>query len=153
MHTVKAREDIKEAYFNYNIRHFAIDTKDELLKILEATKNAKDLYLYVRIAISNEHAEIDLSRKFGISPSESLGLVRLCKQFSKKIASNCKLQCALQICNAHCKLWQIAMGESLCYPISLAPHPNPTTLSAVPNRKRTKSREEEIRSLLLWCQD
>ena len=85
MHTVKAREDIKEAYFNYNIRHFAIDTKDELLKILEATKNAKDLYLYVRIAISNEHAEIDLSRKFGISPSESLGLVRLCKQFSKKI--------------------------------------------------------------------
>ena len=85
MHTVKAREDIKEAYFNYNIRHFAIDTKDELLKILEATKNAKDLYLYVRIAISNEHAEIDLSRKFGISPSESLGLVRLCKQFTKKI--------------------------------------------------------------------
>ena len=42
-------------------KDFSIDTKEELLKILEATNNAKDLNLYVRIAISNEHAEIDLS--------------------------------------------------------------------------------------------
>ena len=85
MHTVKAREDISEAYFDYGIRDFALDTKDELLKILEATGNAKDLNLFVRIAISNEHAEIDLSRKFGASPSEALGLVRLSKQHAKKI--------------------------------------------------------------------
>ena len=64
MHTVKSRESIKEAYFKYNVKDFALDTKEELLKILEATNNAKDLNLYVRIAISNEHAEIDLSRKF-----------------------------------------------------------------------------------------
>ena len=85
MHTVKSRNDISEAYFNLGIKDFALDTKDELLKILETTNNAKDLNLYVRIAISNEHAEIDLSRKFGALPNEALGLVRLCKEHAKKL--------------------------------------------------------------------
>jgi ornithine decarboxylase len=85
MHTVKSRNDISEAYFNLGIRDFALDTKDELIKILEATNHAKDLTLYVRIAISNEHAEIDLSRKFGAHTSEALGLVRLCKDHANKI--------------------------------------------------------------------
>ena len=85
MHTVKSRESIKDAYFKYNVKDFALDTKEELLKILEATNNAKDLNLYVRIAISNEHAEIDLSRKFGALPSEALGLLRLSKAHGKKV--------------------------------------------------------------------
>ena len=85
MHTIKSRENINEAYFKYNVKDFALDNKDELLKILESTNNAKDLTLYVRIAISNEHAEIDLSRKFGASPSEALGLLRLCKEHGKKV--------------------------------------------------------------------
>ena len=85
MHTVKNRNDITEAYFNLGIRDFALDTKDELIKILAATNYAKDLTLYVRIAISNEHAEIDLSRKFGAHASEALGLVRLCKEHAKKV--------------------------------------------------------------------
>ena len=45
----------------------------------------KDLNLFVRIAVSNEHAELDLSRKFGALSSEALGLVRLCKATCKKI--------------------------------------------------------------------
>jgi len=85
MHTVKSRNDITEAYFNLGIRDFALDTKDELIKILAATNYAKDLTLYVRIAISNEHAEIDLSRKFGAHASEALGLVRLCKEHANKV--------------------------------------------------------------------
>ena len=85
MHTVKNRNDISEAYFNLSVKDFALDTKDELIKILDATNHAKDLTLYVRIAISNEHAEIDLSRKFGAHVSEALGLVRLCKEHAKKI--------------------------------------------------------------------
>ena len=85
MHTIKAIEDISEAYFNYSVKDFALDTKEELQKILESTNYAKDLNLYIRIAISNEFAEIDLSRKFGALPSEALGLVRLCKQHGKKI--------------------------------------------------------------------
>ena len=85
MHTIKSKESIISAYFNYGVRSFSLDNKDELRKILEATNQAKDLKLFVRIAISNEHAEIDLSRKFGAHPSEALGLIRLCKEHSKKL--------------------------------------------------------------------
>jgi len=85
MHTVKSRESIKEAYFNYNIKAFSLDTKDELIKIIETTNHAKDLELFVRVAVSNEHAEIDLSKKFGALSSEATGLLRLTKQYAKKI--------------------------------------------------------------------
>jgi len=85
MHTVKSKESISSAYFNYGVKSFSLDNKDELRKILEATNQARDLKLFVRIAISNEHAEIDLSRKFGALPSEALGLVRLCREHSKKL--------------------------------------------------------------------
>ena len=85
MHTVKSRESIKEAYFVHGIKSFSLDTKDELIKIIESTDNAKDLDLFVRIAVSNEHAEIDLSKKFGAASSEATGLLRLTKQYAKKI--------------------------------------------------------------------
>ncbi len=85
MHTVKSKESINEAYFKYNIKTFSIDTKDELIKILNSTNQAKDLELFVRVAVSNEHAEIDLSKKFGAQTSEAIGLYRLTKQYAKKI--------------------------------------------------------------------
>jgi ornithine decarboxylase len=85
MHTVKSRESIRAAYFEYNVKAFSLDTKDELIKIIETTNQAKDLELFVRVAVSNEHAEIDLSKKFGASISEATGLLRLTKQYSKKI--------------------------------------------------------------------
>ena len=85
MHTVKSRKSIKEAYFNHDIKTFSLDTKDELIKIIETTNQAKDLELFVRVAVSNEHAEIDLSKKFGASISEATGLLRLTKQYAKKI--------------------------------------------------------------------
>ena len=85
MHTVKSRESIKEAYFKHEIKAFSLDTKDELIKIIETTNRAKDLELFVRVSVSNEHAEIDLSKKFGALTSEAIGLLRLTKQYAKKI--------------------------------------------------------------------
>ena len=85
MHTVKSPESIKEAYLKYNVKTFSFDTKEELIKIIRNTNNAKDLELFVRVAVSNEHAEIDLSKKFGALNSESLGLLRLAKQYAKKV--------------------------------------------------------------------
>ncbi|MDB9744878.1 type III PLP-dependent enzyme [Candidatus Pelagibacter sp.] len=85
MHTVKSRESIRDAYFNHNIKTFSLDTKDELIKIIESTNHASDLELFIRIAVSNEHAEIDLSKKFGALTSETFGLLRLTKQYAKKI--------------------------------------------------------------------
>ena len=85
MNTIKSREDIKEAYYNYGIKIFSLDTKDELIKIIESTNHAKDLELFVRVSVSNEHAEIDLSKKFGAISAEAVGLLRLTKQYAKKI--------------------------------------------------------------------
>ena len=85
MHTIKSRESIRTAYFKFNIKTFALDTKEELIKIIESTNNAKDLELFLRISVSNEHAEIDLSKKFGALNSEAVGLFRLTKQYAKKI--------------------------------------------------------------------
>ena len=85
MNTVKSRESIKEAYFKYGVKNFSLDSKDELIKIIESTNQAKDLVLFVRVTVSNEHAEIDLSKKFGALSSEATGLLRLTKQYAKKI--------------------------------------------------------------------
>ena len=85
MHTVKSRESIKKAYFKFGIKTFSLDTKDELIKIIQCTNNAKDLELFVRVSVSNEHAEIDLSKKFGALNSEATGLLRLVKQYANKI--------------------------------------------------------------------
>jgi ornithine decarboxylase len=85
MHTIKSPESIKTAYFEFGIKTFSLDTKEELIKIINNTDNAKDLELFIRIAVSNEHAEIDLSKKFGALNSEALGLLRLAKQYAKKV--------------------------------------------------------------------
>ena len=88
MHTVKSRENIKKAYYKYDIKTFSLDSKDELIKIIESTNHAKDLELFVRISVSNEHAEIDLSKKFGAMLSEATGLYRLTNQHAKKIGAD-----------------------------------------------------------------
>ena len=85
MHTVKSRENINEAYFKHDVKAYSLDTKDELIKIIESTNHAKDLELFIRVAVSNEHAEIDLSKKFGAVNSEASGLLRLAKQYAKKL--------------------------------------------------------------------
>ena len=84
MHPIKAREAIYEAYFVHGIRDFSLDSFDELTKILEVTKDAKDLNLHVRLAIPNLHSAIDLTGKFGILPSESIGLLRKIKTIAKR---------------------------------------------------------------------
>ena len=66
MHTVKSRESISEAYFKYGIKTFALDTKDELIKIIESTSKAKDLELFIRVSVSNEHAEIDYLKNLAL---------------------------------------------------------------------------------------
>ena len=85
MHTIKSKESIHEAYFNYGVRDFSFASKFELEKILEVTNQANDLNLFLRIAISNEHAEIDLSKKFGASLGEATSLLKSAKEKASKI--------------------------------------------------------------------
>lgn len=85
MHPIKSRESIKEAYFDFGIRDFSLDSFDELHKILDATNNPQDLGLHVRLSIPNSHSAIDLSGKFGILPSESVGLLRKVRASAKRL--------------------------------------------------------------------
>ncbi|MFT6332451.1 MAG: ornithine decarboxylase, partial [Lentimonas sp.] len=85
MHPIKSREAIFEAYFNYGIRDFSLDSHDELDKILAETNNAKDLSLHIRLSIPNSHAAIELSSKFGILPSDSVSLIRKARISAKTL--------------------------------------------------------------------
>ncbi len=76
MHPVKPLESIEEAYFKHGVRAFSLDSHVELEKIQRATGFAKDLQLFVRLAIPNEHAALALTGKFGVPLHESSDLLR-----------------------------------------------------------------------------
>ena len=75
MHPVKSRTAISAAYFDHGIRTFALDTHEELAKILDATGQARDLNLMVRLAVSSEGSSYPLSGKFGVDPHEAPDLL------------------------------------------------------------------------------
>jgi ornithine decarboxylase len=75
MHPVKSRAAITSAYFDHGVKTFALDTHDELGKILDATGNAKDLNLIVRLGISTDGAAYSLSGKFGINLDQAPALL------------------------------------------------------------------------------
>jgi ornithine decarboxylase len=85
MNPIKPKYSISEAYFKYNVRNFAIDTEQELEKILLQTKNAIDLKLHIRLAIPNDFAKINLSGKFGINPENAIKLINKASKYALKI--------------------------------------------------------------------
>ena len=80
MHPVKAEEVIAEAYFEHKVRTFAVDSMDELEKIVRATGGATDLNLLVRISVDNGHARLSLGAKFGADPAEMKPLLIATRQ-------------------------------------------------------------------------
>jgi ornithine decarboxylase len=79
MHPVKARSAIREAWAQYGVRHFVLDTSDELVKILDEIAAAEvpgDLGLIIRLALPKGNAMLDLSGKFGASPDGAVTLLR-----------------------------------------------------------------------------
>lgn len=83
MHTVKSRHAIREAYHTYGVRHFSLDTHEELTKIIEETGHASDLGLHVRLSIPNTHAELALSDKFGIALDSAPALLQATRMVAK----------------------------------------------------------------------
>jgi ornithine decarboxylase len=71
MNPVKHPEHIRSAYFDYGVRDFALDTPDELNKILAATNHATDLGLHVRLAVDNSSARLPLDSKYGVCTAEA----------------------------------------------------------------------------------
>ena len=76
MHPVKSRRAISTAYFDHGVRTFSLDTHEELEKILDATGQAKDLNLIVRLAAPSDGGALySLSGKFGVEPHEAPALL------------------------------------------------------------------------------
>lgn len=80
MHPVKSRAAISEAYFEHAVRRFVVDHVSELEKILEVTRGADDLELYVRLAVPGDGAVLTLTGKFGASADEAAVLLRRVKK-------------------------------------------------------------------------
>lgn len=85
MHTVKSRNSIREAYFSYGVRNFALDSEAELEKIIAETNNAGDLNLFVRLAIPNAYAELSLADKFGASITDAHLLIQKTRNYTQKL--------------------------------------------------------------------
>ena len=75
MHPVKNRAAISAAYFDHGVRTFALDSHEELAKLIDATGDAKDLNLIVRLAVAADGAAYSLAGKFGVSMHEAPGLL------------------------------------------------------------------------------
>jgi ornithine decarboxylase len=80
MHPVKSRVAIRRAYFEFGIRCFALDTADELHKIVEETGGAEDLELFVRLAVPARNSLLPLERKFGIAGDAATELLAETRQ-------------------------------------------------------------------------
>ena len=85
MHTVKSRSAIRKSYFEYGVKNYSLDSEDEMNKILEETDFAKDLNLFVRLAIPNTYAELTLADKFGVNSKDAPSLVKKVRKHSKKL--------------------------------------------------------------------
>ena len=85
MHPVKSRTAIRRAYFEYGVKCFALDTEDELAKIVEETGGAKDLQLFVRVAVPAKNSRIPLERKFGIVGQKAARLLMKTRQVADEL--------------------------------------------------------------------
>jgi ornithine decarboxylase len=89
MHPIKSREAIARAYFEFGVRDFAVDTFEEMHKVLAATTQdgaaATDLGIIVRLATPNPHAAQKLSDKFGCTPAQAVQLLRDAEPVAKRV--------------------------------------------------------------------
>jgi ornithine decarboxylase len=85
MHPVKARRFIAEAYYDFGVRTFALDSEAELDKIEVATGQAKDLTLVVRVACPSTYSEISLEGKYGVPWSDAPDLIRRARQGAERL--------------------------------------------------------------------
>ncbi|BBB15805.1 ornithine decarboxylase [Candidatus Rickettsiella viridis] len=88
MHPIKSPYAIQQAYFNYGVRHFSLDSSEELNKILRATKHAKDLCLHLRLAIPHSFAKLNLAGKFGVGLHRAPGLLKKIRKTAYKLGTS-----------------------------------------------------------------
>jgi ornithine decarboxylase len=85
MHPIKAAAAIETAYTKFRVRDFALDSLEELDKIVAATDGAADLGLYVRLGLPKGAALYDLSGKFGAAPAEAVEILRRARPLAARL--------------------------------------------------------------------
>jgi ornithine decarboxylase len=85
MHPIKAAAFIRQAYFEYGVRDFSLDSIEEIDKIVAATEGASDLGLYIRLALPKGQASHDLSGKFGVAGDKAVDLLRRARAVSARL--------------------------------------------------------------------
>lgn len=83
MHPVKSRHAIRDAYFQYGVRDFSLDSHEELEKIMEVCQGADDLNLYVRLGLKDAGAF--MSGKFGVPLEQAAELIKACREKARKL--------------------------------------------------------------------
>lgn len=84
MHPVKSRHAIRRAY-DLGVRSFSLDSEDELNKIIACTDGARDLILWVRVAVPAINSRIPLERKFGITGADAARLLVKTRQAAAEL--------------------------------------------------------------------
>jgi ornithine decarboxylase len=85
MHPVKSRTAIRRAFSEFGVRSFALDSEDELRKILDETGNSRDLTLWVRVAVAPKNSRIPLDRKYGTSGAKAARLLVKARQAAREL--------------------------------------------------------------------
>ncbi len=85
MHPIKSRNAIRRAYAEFGVRSFALDSEDELKKIMEETDGSRDLTLWVRVSVAAKNSKIPLERKFGASGAKAARLLVKARQAAKEL--------------------------------------------------------------------
>ncbi|MFC7048635.1 type III PLP-dependent enzyme [Emcibacter nanhaiensis] len=85
MNPVKHPRHIAISYFDYGVRDFSVDCMDELDKVLRATGHAKDLNIFVRLAVNNNSSMLPLDRKYGVPLLDSAELLMAARLNAAKL--------------------------------------------------------------------
>lgn len=91
MHPVKSRPAIREAFHRWSVRDFALDSADELAKVLQETVpvglvgEPPVLGLFVRLALPKGGAVYDLSGKFGATVDEAAALLEAARPHAARL--------------------------------------------------------------------
>ena len=85
MHPVKPRTAIRRAFSEFGVRSFAVDSEDELKKIVEETGGSRELTLWVRVAVAAKNSKIPLERKYGVSGAKAARLLVKARQAAHEL--------------------------------------------------------------------
>lgn len=85
MNPVKSRAHIRSAYFDYGVRRFSIDHRDELEKILTVTEQASDLTIFVRLHCDDSGSVLPLGKKYGAESSDAVDLLQFARSKAERL--------------------------------------------------------------------